>query len=136
MSQRLNLGYLFLIILVVILPTAFSLGWYKLSNDPNLRPLAITKQALRAYNSAGEGVEIVAVVDWVALRTGNYTKANLTHSLVQSFAAKGVDVRIEFREGRNATQVTYVVGKTVVGPFSTARASEGISAAVEAYKMY
>lgn len=136
MSQRQSLGYLFLIILVVVAPTVASLTWYQLSKNPSLRPLGITKQALSAYNSVGEGIEIVATVDWVPPRTGNYTQAQLARALTDSFAAKGVEVRIEFRPGQSASRVTYRIGKTVLGPYSTARASEGISAAVEAYKMH
>jgi hypothetical protein len=41
-----------------------------------------------------------------------------------------------FREARGATSVTYVVGNSTLGPYSTSRAAEGIAAAVEAYRMH
>ncbi|OIP82825.1 MAG: hypothetical protein AUK37_08425 [Rhodobacterales bacterium CG2_30_65_12] len=136
MSQRRSLGYLFLIIFVVVAPTVASLGWYQLSKNPSLRPLGITKQALTAYNGGSDGIEIVALVDWVPTDAGNYSQARLSRALTESFAAKGVELRIEFRPGQSTTRVTYRVGKTVLGPYSTARAAEGIAAAVEAYNMY
>ncbi|HHC29669.1 MAG TPA: hypothetical protein ENK80_03770 [Rhodobacterales bacterium] len=125
-----------MIVLVLAFPTALTLGWYQLSKNPSLRPLGVTQQALAAYNGASDSIEIVALVDWVPPRTGNYTKAHLRRALSESFAAKGVDVRIVFRPGKDATRVTYQVGKTLLGPYSTARASEGIGAAVEAFKMW
>ena len=136
MTRKRSLSFVFLIIAVMVLPSAVALGWYQMSQNPSLRPLGVTKEALSAYNGGADGLEIVAMVEWVPPRTGNYTKARLAQSLAQSFAAKGVEVRIEFREGRQATRVSYRVGKTVLGPYSTARASEGIGAAVEAYKMW
>lgn len=136
MKQRRSLGYLFLVIGVVVAPTALALGWYLFSKNPSLRPLGITKQALSAYNGSGEGVEIVAFVDWVPPPLGPYSKPDLTRALTDSFTAKGVDVRIEFHPGAATSQITYKVGRTVLGPFPTARASEGIAAAVEAYRMH
>lgn len=136
MSQHRNLGFLVLIILVVVAPTAASLSWYHISKNPNLRPLGITKQALTSYNGGGEGIEIVAVVEWTPPRAGTYTPAHLSRALTDSFAAKGVDVRIEFHPGQDGTRITYKIGTTVLGPYTTARASEGIAAAVEAYKMH
>ncbi|GKY86617.1 hypothetical protein [Sinisalibacter aestuarii] len=136
MPQRQRLAYLILLIAVVVMPTAMSLAWYAISRDPNLRPLGITKQALYAYNGGGDGVEIVAVVDWPASDTGERSRAQLTRALTESFAAKGVEIRIEFRAGQAAGQVTYIIGKSVLGPYPTTRAAEGISAAVEAFRMY
>jgi hypothetical protein len=136
MPPRQRYTYLILLIAFVTLPTAAALVWYQISRDPNLRPLGVTKQALRAYGGEGEGVEITAVVDWGSPRTGGYTQEQLAQSLTQSFAAKGVDVVIRFRDGQSATQVTYVIGKTVLGPYPTARAAAGVAAAVDAFRMY
>lgn len=136
MVHKRGLGFISLLITVVVLPSAVALGWYHLSKNPSLRPLGITKQALSAYNGGADGPEILALVDWVPPKTGNYTRNHLAQSLAQAFASKGVDVRIEFRAGHDATRVTYKIGETILGPYPTARASEGIRAAVEAYKMW
>ena len=136
MVQKRGIGFVFLIVGVIVFPSVAALGWFQLSKNPSLRPLAITEQALAAYNGVAEGPEIVALVDWVPPRTGNYTRKRLVQSLTQAFAAKGVDVRIKFRPGHDATRVTYKIGKTILGPYPTTRASEGIRAAVEAYKMW
>jgi len=136
MQGKRNLGYLAVVILAVIAPTLVSLGWYQLSKNPSLRPLGITKQALSAYNGGLDGVELVAYVDWVPPRTGNFTKAQLTRDLTTSFAAKGAEARIVFRDGVGTTRITYVIGQSRLGPYTIARAAEGIVAAVEAYRMH
>ncbi len=135
-QTRRSIAYVFGIIAVVVLPTAMMLGWYQITRDPNLRPLGITRESLRAFGESGAGVDLVAVVDWVPPRTGGFTQRQLAKDLTASFASKGVEVRVLFREGRDATHVTYVIGRTRLGPYPAARAAEGIAAAVEAYRMY
>ncbi len=136
MHRRRSLPYLLLIISIVIAPTAVSLTWYNFTLDPYLRPLGITQQAIRAYQSGGKELQIVALVDWVPSKTGNNFRSRLSEALYQSFSAKGADVRVVFREGKGATRVTYRIGNSVVGPFSTARAAEGVNAAIQAYRMH
>lgn len=136
MPQRRGLAYLFGVILFVIAPTAISLGWYAISANPNLRPLAITKQSLAAYNGESDGIEIVARIDWGTEAGGEAARSRFARDLAISFAAKGVEVRIRFEETRGNTRVTYEVGETTLGPFDRSRAADGINAAVEALKMY
>jgi len=135
MTQRQRYTYVLLVIVFVTLPTAAALLWYHVSRDPNLRPLGITQQALRAYAGKSEGLEIIAVVDWVA-PGGGFSRAHLDTTLRRAFRAKGTDVRVEFREGRGATRVSFIVGKTVLGPYAVINASEGVAAAVEAFNMH
>lgn len=133
---RRGLTYVTLIIVVLALPTAGALGWFYLTHDPNLRPLGVTREALRAYGEAGMGAEVVAYVDWVPTGNGADARRRLADALTTSFAAKGVDVRVVFREGRDETRITYEIGKSLLGPYPASRASEGVAAAVEAYRMY
>lgn len=136
MTQRTSLAYLVIIVVVVVLPTAISLGWYQVSKDPNLRPLGITEQALRKHQGSAEGLEIIAVVEWVQPHTTKQTQAQLTLALTRAFRAKGAEVRVVFREGRDATRITYIVGKSTLGPFPISRASDGVESAVQAFYMY
>jgi len=135
MSQRSGNAYLLAVVVVVLLPTVVALGWYQVSKDPNLRPLGVTEQALRKHQGSAEGLEIVALVDWVQPRTATQTQAQLTLALTRAFRAKGAEVRVIFREGRDATRITYVVGKSTLGPFSITQASFGVEAAVQASNM-
>lgn len=135
-QTRRSLVYVFMIIAVVVLPTAMMLGWYQVTRDPNLRPLGVTREALRAYGEPGSGVDLIAVVDWVPPRTGGFTQAQLARDLTASFASKGVEVRVLFRDGQDKTSVTYQIGRTRLGPYPAARAAEGIAAAVDAFRMH
>lgn len=132
MKQRRSIGYVLLVIGVVIAPTALSLSWYHITKDPNLRPLAITKQALAAYGLSSGGLEIVAVVEGPDATSAS----GMARAITNAFAAKGMDVRIVVRSGPGVRQVTYRVGSSVLGPYPAARASEGIAAAVQAYRMH
>jgi len=135
MLQRRSYAYLMLIVIVVVAPTAASLGWYQMSKDPHLRPLGITQQAIRAYENGGEGLEIVALVDLANENVGGPSHEALAATLRRSFSAKGMDVRIVFRDSGGGLRITYLVGRSVVGPFPASRASEGIAAAVAAFRM-
>lgn len=136
MSQRSGNAYLFVVVVVVILPTVVALGWYHVSKDPNLRPLGVTEQALRKHQGTAEGLEIVALVEWVQPPSATQTQAQLTLALTRAFRAKGAEVRVIFREGRDATRITYVVGKSSLGPFAITQASYGVEAAVQAFNMH
>lgn len=135
-QTRRSLAYVMLIVAVVVMPTAVALGWYQVTRDPNFRPLGITREALRAYGVPGAGVEVVAYVDWPAAHSGHAARGRLADDLVTSFAAKGVDVNLVFRDGPGSARVTYVIGDSVLGPYPTSRAAEGVAAAVEAYRMH
>lgn len=135
-QTRRNLFYVMAIISVVVLPTALALGWYQISRDPNMRPLALTREALRDYGVPGIGADLFVYVDWPASRATSPARRQLAADLATSFAAKGVEAKVILRETDGPGQVTYVIGKSVLGPYPTARAAEGIAAAVEAYRMY
>ena len=132
---RRSLSYVFLIITVIVSPTAIALGWYQYTRDPTVRPLGITRDALRQFGVFGTGGEIVAYVDWPP-GAGQTARKRLADNLRMSFASKGVDVRLVFREAGGPVRVTYVIGNSVLGPYSSARAAEGVGAAVEAYRMH
>jgi hypothetical protein len=135
-NTRRSLAYVMLIIAIVVMPTALALGWYQITRDPNFRPLGITREALRDYGVPGAGVDLIAYVDWPAAKAGHPARLQLGNDLSDSFASKGVEARIVFRDASGSPQITYVIGKSVIGPYPASRAAEGIAAAVEAYRMH
>jgi len=135
-NTRRSLAYVLLIIAVVVMPTAVALGWYQFSHDPNFRPLGITREALRDYGVPGVGVDLITYVDWPAAKAGHPARRQLADNITASFASKGVEARFIFRDATGSPQVTYVIGKSTIGPYPASRAAEGITAAVEAYRMY
>lgn len=138
MTNRMNIAYILGIIALVVLPTAITLGYYQATKNPNLRPLSVTQQALHAYardKPARDQVNIAAQVEWVAAQSGGYSRAGLEQALVRAFKAKGVEVFVFFHDGVDRTRITYVVGQSRIGPYSTSQAAYGITAAVAAYRM-
>ncbi|PIE07894.1 MAG: hypothetical protein CSA74_05160 [Rhodobacterales bacterium] len=126
-----GLGSVFGIIAVIVLPTAMMLGWFLYTRDPNLRPLGLTREALRDSGGFRQDVGIVAHIDGPRV-----AGERLGLALRASFESKGVELRLVFRENGDATTVTYVIGKSVLGPYPRSRAAEGIAAAVAAFRMY
>ncbi len=123
------------VIFLLAAPTAVSMIWYKVTGNPLLRPLGITKEALQAYYGTGKWTQIVAEVEWDAQRSGRVTKADMKRALERAFAAKGVEVSVQFHPGHAGTKVLYRVGSSYFGPYPQSRAAEGISAVVDAYRM-
>lgn len=139
MSKRFSLLYVLGLIALVVAPSAVTLTYYTMTDNPNWRPLAVTERSLKAYERAtgtGDGVEIVAQVEWVPERPGEVSRAQLERAITKAFKAKGVDVYVSFTNGVERTRVTYVVGYSRIGPYTTSRAADGIAAAVDAYHMY
>ncbi|MCI2399956.1 hypothetical protein [Aliiroseovarius subalbicans] len=126
-----------ILITVIVLPTAGALLYYYLSNDPTVRPLGITQQSLQAFETGDvQAFEIVALVSFDDRRSGGVSRRVFATSLMNAFRAKGVNVRVAFKDtGAAGTWVTYQIGPSTVGPFPQSRAADGISAAVEAYRM-
>ena len=138
LKNRLNLFYILGLIALIVLPTAVTLGLHHVSRDPNLRPFSVTQQSLAAYERAtgtGSGVEIVAQVEWDRA-TAEVSQRHMRRAITDAFRSKGVEVYVAFVSGGEATRVTYVVGHSRIGPFPAHRAAEGVSAAVDAYRMH
>jgi hypothetical protein len=131
-----NIGYLLIVVALIVFPSAASLTWYQVTKDPTVRPLGITKEALREFYGLLGGVEIVAVVGWDERRSGRVTKRQIANSLYKAFEAKGVEARVVFTPSTKGTWVAYEIGPTTIGPYPQSRAAEGIRSAVEAYRMH
>lgn len=136
MLLRHRLLYVFLLIAIVVAPSAFSLVMYHVTKNPLFRPLGVTERALRDFGIHMDGLEIVALVDWAPAPGATLTREQLTKALRDSFVAKGVDVHVRFEPGRSYTQVSYLVGSSKIGPFPLSEAARGVTAAVEAYRMH
>lgn len=135
-NARRSLAYVLLIVSVAILPSAAMLGWYQVTQNPNLRPFGITREALRAYGDPESGVDLVVFIDWPETTARDTARRHLAGDIASSFTSKGVEARFVFRDRGSAPLVTYVIGKSVIGPYPARQASRGITAAVQAYRMH
>ncbi|NDW54217.1 hypothetical protein [Aliiroseovarius sp. PrR006] len=129
-----NLKILIAIIVVVVLPTAVALTWYWVTKDPTIRPLGITKRALVERTAEDGGLLTIVIRFDPALDT----KASevLGEKISYAFEAKGVVASVKSlpAPGQDMT-VTYLIGASIIGPYSASHASSGINAAVGAYRM-
>ncbi|WP_432448238.1 hypothetical protein [Aliiroseovarius marinus] len=132
--MRTSTKYLIGIFFVITIPTVLALGWAWYSQDPTVRPLGITKEALDQHSGEAKGIQIVTRITWNPDRQ-SAPKA-LARAIQKGFAAKGVETTIEMvaKPGGPAS-VTYDIGASHIGPVAHSEAAQGIRAAVEAYRM-
>ncbi|WP_298498802.1 hypothetical protein [uncultured Maritimibacter sp.] len=137
MKNRFSILYILGLLALIVLPTVASLGWFAVTKNPNLRPLGVTEENLRAFDKGGaEGVRIVAQVDWAQAQADGVSRAEVERLLRRAFAAKGLDVTVSFSEGAERMGVTYRVGYSRIGPYALQEAALGVNAAVDAYHMH
>ncbi|MEC7762711.1 MAG: hypothetical protein VX874_12470 [Pseudomonadota bacterium] len=138
MAKRRNFFYVLVVIALLVTPTAASLGFYVITQDPNLRPLGVTQEALSAYarGRIDGQVHVVAQIEWVPGNTAGYSQRAFEMALENAFRAKGVEVFVFFHDGVDRTRVNFRVGRSTIGPFSPAQAARGVTAAVDAYRMH
>lgn len=129
-----NATYLMIVIAALVLPSAVSLSWFHVTQNPNLRPLGLTREALRAY-TGGYGDDAVVVARVVGAGPSDDARDALARALVNAFAAKGVELEVAFLPGAGPPSVSYAIGTSVIGPYPASRAAQGIGAAVDAYRM-
>ncbi|QDC07913.1 hypothetical protein FHY55_01035 [Oceanicola sp. D3] len=120
---------------VVALPSALALGYYKITGDPTFRPLAQSIERVVFRGEVGEARDLQ-----VQLRLHDPSAADglrMARQIRRSFSAKGIDARVyvlTIPEGERAG-VIFRVHSNRLGPYPLSRASEGIQAAVSAYRM-
>lgn len=128
------------LIAVIVFPAAASLIYFQVTKDPSLRPLGVTRAAEQAYARGqaedGSPLEIVVRVYWVPDHAGGHSHISLQDAFLKTFAAKGIDaVSVRFLPGRTRTTITYVVGKSIIGPIPVEQAAQGVNAAAAAFRM-
>lgn len=128
-----NIKLLGMIICALAMPSVLAVAIYLFTDDPTLRPLGITREKLDE-RELGAKIEIIAYIRWNATKE-RVTKDAFGAAVVQAFEVKDITPRLEITDvaDQNST-VTYQVGPSQIGPFSTAAAAGGIKAAVAAYQ--
>lgn len=136
MKYRENLLVCILAALIVA-PATFAMGLHWFTNDPTLRPLSITRAKL-AFASMGKKdssiLTTIRVPEGVEL---GKTRADLEKAINGAFDTYDAEAHFKYVRSRNSrnVSVTYSIGKSVIGPFSIKRASEGIRPAAQAHRM-
>lgn len=126
--------YFLVVVTLLVLPSAMSLTWYRISGDPAMQPMGLNANAARRFFGL-PGSDVEAIIDWDAAQAGRLTPDMLEQALVTGFAAKGVGVKTIFRPSTTGIAVSYKVGYSTFGPYPRSRAAEGITPAVDAFRM-
>lgn len=134
---RFDQNYLIVVatIALVTAPAALVTGYYLLSGDPRVRPLAASREAEALGERHRLGVGLVARVHWGQDSQAAFSRDELRQMIDGAFYAHGEEVRIEFAESSGHTVVvTYHIGHSHIGPFPVSKAASGVRAAVEVYR--
>ncbi len=131
-----NFLYMLAVILLVMMPTSVSLAWYYFTRNPNLRPLGITQEAILAYeNLIGRSAQVIVRVEWSDASGSEAVLERFAAQIERAFEAKGVEARVISQMGAEQTLISYSIGRSFLGPYRGAHASDGIRASVEALRM-
>ncbi|MCI2394780.1 hypothetical protein [Aliiroseovarius sediminis] len=134
MFARREARLLFVIIAVIMLPTALSLAWYHYSQDPTLRPLGITQEAIERETPIRRP-EVIAQLHWDRAVEGQ-SSDRFAQLLVQAFDIKNIALQVVVTDTPDeGSSVLYQVGASRIGPFDKANAVKGVNAAIQAYHM-
>ncbi len=120
---------------VVALPSMVALGYYKVTGDPSFRPLAQSIESAVFGGFVGDARDLK-----VQLRLHSPTQAEgfrMARQMQRTFSAKGIDARVYVMDipAREPASVVFLVRQNRIGPFPLSRASEGVNAAVAAYRL-
>ncbi len=133
--MRINL-LLLAIIIVVAMPGTGAYLYYRATKDPTLRPLGVTKEELAATLGDEHVLDIVVQIDWGRDRQSRSPKSDLERAISRTLSAFAVDHRFRHKDvAGDSVQITYVVAHNQFGPYTPARAAEGIRAAVSAMQI-
>ena len=136
MVKRGHVSYILVIILVLIAPTLISLGYYVVTRNPALRPLAVTQASLSSYEAGlGLGGHVVARIEWVEEDNMGFSRRQIERLVTRAFEAKGIEVDVLVVPGVEETSITYLVGASRMGPYPVIHAAAGVSAAAAAFHM-
>jgi hypothetical protein len=122
---------------LIVLPAASSMLAFAITKNPELRPLNITFESLSAAGLLNNGAEIVAVVSRGENARQSSSQKQQAAALEMAFERYQSDVAVKFRTVPQGTtnSVTFLVGKSKIGPYPIARAASGVGAAVQAERM-
>lgn len=124
-----------LTILAIAAPAALSMGYYLLSGDPRIRPLALTREG-----EARHGVDGLEILVTLHLGRGGNTYGvnipDMRNRIRNAFYAHGEEVRIITEDSDSQTvQISYTIGRTRIGPMEIGAAAEGVKPAIDAYRV-
>ncbi|WP_123793675.1 hypothetical protein [Pacificibacter maritimus] len=123
--------------MLIILPAVIALSAYFITKNPHFRPLGITYEKLAEAGLIATSGEIVALISIGSQVKSNTQKNDIRNALNVAFDRYNAKVRVKFRDtpSDNTVSVTYIVGRSQIGPYPFSQAAKGIKASVRAERM-
>jgi hypothetical protein len=124
-----------MLILILILPTAASLFYVRVTGDQTMRPLGITIAhfANNLINGTTRGV--VAQVQWGASAKSASSKKQVKQALNTALSVYQFEHRVKINSVPGTKiQVFYLVENSRIGPYRLSNMSSGIPAALSAHR--
>ena len=122
-----NFFFLIAIPLFMAIPAIAMLLLYYFTENPQLRPLGITKQEIAVFEGQGKALAIKIDVDWGQDRTSGITKVELQNRIANtmSFRTDDFDFRFNDVPGEDVA-ITFSVSHNRYGPYAPNDIIEGI----------
>ena len=128
--------FLPIMIAAIALPGTAAYLYFRYTQDPTLRPLGLTQEALAKTRNATEAFGITVRIDWGRESKFQNTPEHLELLIGRTLTSLDVEhhFRHEIVNGRHV-RITYVVGQNRFGPFAPDHAADGIRASIAALRM-
>ena len=123
---------LFAIVISLTLPAIGALILYKITKDPYLRPLGLTKEEAATVDGPAEAISIGIQVSW-GVDQDSLTKDDLRQLISRTLSFRTEAFHFDFDDVHGTEiGVTFVVGPNRYGPFPPNRLIDGIVPALAA----
>jgi len=115
-------------------PSLVTVGLYKITGDPTLRPMSVTEERVAATDYETGGPVVRVRIYWRGAAEGFGTADDLASALRRAFDSKGVETRIAVLEmhDRGVTMLDMRAGSMRYGPFPVTEAARHVTPAAAA----
>ncbi len=122
-------------ITIIALPATLSQLYYRVTGDPTMQPLSVTKSSMDAHEDPDGTRGILVQINWGINSTTPSTKAKVQKALQNTLATYAVDYRIKLYDTPgDKVQIYYLVNASKIGPYQIRDAASGIKAALAALR--
>ncbi|MEL6204164.1 MAG: hypothetical protein AAFR47_02465 [Pseudomonadota bacterium] len=117
-------------------PSLVTVGFAKATDNPNLRPMAISETSVAASDIEINAPHVRVRIFWAGSAPGYAGPADLSNAIRTVFAAKGVDTRIAVLDEATpgSTTLDMRAGREHFGPFPVSEAARHVEPAVQAVR--
>ncbi len=122
-------------ITIIALPATLSLLYYRVTGDPTMQPLSVTKSSLEAHQDPDGTRGILVQINWGKKSNSPSTPAAVQEALDKTLTTYAVDYRINLIDTPgDKVQIYFLVNASKIGPYRISNVASGIPAALAALR--